>query len=376
MDVQIDLGSDGRLTAGDYEAVAVEVRNDGEHALYRLAAVSESDSDVLDDLEFFFGMLRPGETRRYEHMVRVDRGYPTELTPVRFSFRDAGNTELVDELVRLPVQGVGLPQLSWSWRLDDTTGGDGDGLIEVGEKVAIALEVQNVGLGPTESAVARIQNKSGRALDILTGTVSPGLYRDAHGESCDEDSHGCRPVLEAGERWTGEFLVDIREDPGEAGIEVELSIGDSMAYDVAAIVRSGFYEYFMNTDTIGFHVNGPVQSSGWRVPPVIEVTRGPGPVADGDRTSVSGLVTDDGSVNRLMVFDGDDKVFFQGRVADSVLRSVPFTADLRLEEGGNTVTIIATDDQGVSSTRSVVTLYVTPELQAQAGPIDVSPLEP
>lgn len=384
LDVQIDLGDDGRLTAGSLEPVSVVVRNDGDETLYRLAAVSESDSDVLDDREFFFGTLRPGETRRYEHLVQVDRGYPTELTPVNFAFRDAGNTELTEATVRLPVQGQGLPQLSWSWRLDDTDGGDGDGLVEVGERIAIALEVENVGAGATEAAVARIQNKSGRALDILTGNLEPGVMRDGDGERCeplDDDAEepayaaGCHPSLLPGERWTESFVVEVKEDLGAEGLEIELSIGDSLAYDVAAIVRSGFYEYFMNTETIHIQVNAPVRSGGWRIPPVIDVTRAPGPVVDSDRASLSGVATDDGSIARLMVFDGQDKVFYQGKVADSVLRSLPYTADLRLEEGPNTVTIIATDDQGVSATRSVVTLFMPSDLQAQVGPIDTSPLD-
>jgi hypothetical protein len=204
-------------------------------------------------------------------------------------------------------------------------------------------------------------------------------------------AEGCHRVLAPGETWEGSLVVRINEGDTSAGVYdrrmVKMSVGDASAYDYASIARAGFYECFMNDEDIAIPVGKPASPVAVRKPPVIEVTRAPGQSVDRDRVTVSGVVTDDTGLSYVMVYDqrrattgtGEvdealegndalrtpDKVFFQGSHHGEAVRSVPFTADVQLEPGLNTVTIIATDQDGLHATRSVVTFYLAPELQAQ-----------
>ena len=82
--------------------------------------------------------------------------------------------------------------------------------------------------------------------------------------------------------------------------------------------------------------------------------------------TVSGVVTDETGVRHVMVYSGDNKLFFAGG-GKSPVRSVPFTADVPLQPGANTITVLAEDEDGITTTRSVVTYYVGPENVAIAG---------
>lgn len=385
LSVKFDLGEDGVLVAGQEERVALEVTNNGDTPIYRAAAVATFEGDYTPR-EFVFGYLAPGATRRYEQPVQLVAGHPTELTPVTFTFRDAGGKEIAVQRARLPVQGQALPKLTW----DLDVRGNGAGGVAVGEKVVVDLTVTNVGEGQTSAdTFARIRNKSGRALDITRGTIEPGHMRAADGSACQvleagldggvpmgdaatgaariergdapKWAEGCKRTLKSGETWKGSFEVLVKE-AAPNGLELELSLGDAASYDHASIVRAGFYSYFVQQQELTFALGKPLVDPRPSVPPDIQVTRTPDVVVDSNRVSVSGLVTDDHGIAHVEVYHAGDKVFFQGSVADAHVRSVPYTADIRLEPGLNTITVLATDEDGFTDTASIVTFYLAPEL--------------
>lgn len=394
LEVALDLGEDGQLVAGESETVWLEVTNRGDAPVHRLAAVSTSDAEILDGREFFFGRLEPGETLRYAQHVVLNDGYPTEHTPVTFTFRDAGSSELFTWEARLPVEGRSLPRLGWSWTADDRAGGDGDGMLEVGETVEIALDITNHGEGPATEAFARVKNRSHKALDILRGTLEPGFMRDEDGQPCEvlvggidggnvvhgpeeaaeesarrvadgeppEWAEGCSRSLEAGETWSGRLSVDLRE--ASEVWQLELSVGDARAYDHATVMRAGFYDTFADEALLELTADA-AKAGGSSEPPAIEITRMPESVVTRDHVTLSGMVRDAGGIAHVTVWHGDEKVALANG-AD--LPAIPFSADIALKPGLNTLAVIATDSEGLVHTRSVVTSYEPPEVQARAEP--------
>lgn len=387
--IRLDLGQDDLLTAGEPETIAVEVTNTSDRPLYRVAAIA-TGNDILEGREFFFGRLEPGQTRRWEQKISLTDGYPSERAPVIFELRDSGEGALGEHVSKLAVAGRPLPRFEWSWTLDDGQGGNGNGLAEVGEEIELRLTVRNVGNGPTSDAFARIRNRSRRALDIVHGTVMPGFVVDADGEPCEPEQPGveagtiygdpdhervlagreplwpehCSRVLEPGQSWTGSFRVALREAPDRA-YALELALGDHSAYDWASVVRAGFGEYYLQNETLAFAPGVALPSGPTRRPPVVHVTRAPSLVVDAPRVTVSGLVEDDTGVEHVMVFAGNDKVFYQGSGPASTVRAVPWTADVALQPGMNTITVLTTDVDGFTHTASVVTYWSQPELAAR-----------
>jgi len=408
IEARLDLGDDGQLVAGQEETLWLEVTNRGDEPIHRLAAVSSSDAEILDGREFFFGRLDPGETLRWSQDVVLNDGYPTEHSPVSFAFRDVGNDALYTWQTRLPVQGHPLPRLDFSYTVEDLPHGDGDGIPEPGERVSIKLTVENTGQGPTSEAFARLKNHSRKALDLELATLEPGFVRTADGQDCpvleagvengttvvqtvdadgnplqgdaiDEESaariaagdppvyaQGCSRTLAPGESWTGRFVVLLNEssDPWE----VELSVGDARSYDHAAVMRSGFYDTF--TDKVRISIDpesdqgegAVIAASRSFSPPSIEVGKELPPVVDRSLASLSGMVFDD-SLAHVTVWLDDEKV----ALADGGgLEAIPFSADVELQPGLNTLAVVATDEDGLTSTHSTVVYYEPPEVTAKA----------
>jgi hypothetical protein len=98
----------------------------------------------------------------------------------------------------------------------------------------------------------------------------------------------------------------------------------------------------------------------------------PGVVADRGQATISGVVSDDVGLKYVMVYLGEDKVFFQGGVSGAHLKSMPFTADLALKPGSNTVSVLATDEDGFTSTKAVSTFWVDPSV-AKADEVTIAP---
>ena len=245
--------------------------------------------------------------------------------------------------------------------------GNGDGVAQVGERVSIQFEMRNDGEGPTADPFARLRNRVGKALDPVVATLEPGeLVADPGVECASPKQRGCRRVLAPGETWTGSFVIDVKSDLAEdVPHEIELTVGDTEAYDHGSVVRSAFYAWFSQKESLAFHVGQPLPTSGWREPPLVEITRRPAIVASGRRVSVSGVVTDDVGVKHVMVFAGGDKAFFEGSGTEA-LRSLPFTADVELEPGLNVISVLATDVHGYVSSRSTVTWLDDPDLASLA----------
>ena len=169
-------------------------------------------------------------------------------------------------------------------------------------------------------------------------------------------AEGCERILAPGEKWTGTFEL-VADKAGSDDMEVELSLGDAEAYDHASVMRLGFYNYFTNQASIAFKRNESFPESKTIKVPVITVSHKPSLVVDSERKTISGVVRDDRGIAHVMLFHGEDKVFFEGADNKSQLKSVPFSADVALEPGLNTITVLATDTDGATSTSSVVVFY-------------------
>jgi len=376
VELTLSVGGDGQLIAGDERDVTVTVTNRGAEPLYRLVAVASSDSGVLDGREFVFGKVGPGQTRSFVHSVHLVDGFPAERSPVKLALRDGGVEPLKTVDLSVDVTARPLPAFSWSWRVLGT-----NAELAAGQELELELTVTNTGDGAAVEPFARLKNQSGRSLDIRRGTVEPGAMVDDAGKACVITKPGieagkvvgdmpaqsgrligdapgyakdCHRSLPAGATWTGRFALDVKDVP-EDGIRFELQVGDGAAYDHAAVVREGFYPYFTQREDVHWQGKLPLEPVSTRQPPTITVTRAPTTVAGADHATISGVVRDDHGIADVLVYKGSDKVFFQGGLGGEPLRSVPFTAEVPLDMGVTTLVILATDDEGHTVTRSVVT---------------------
>jgi hypothetical protein len=304
-------------------------------------AVSDSTFRWLDGEEFFFGRLNPNETRRWRRVLRNIEGYTAQTGALNFSFQDEGGTSFGEHSELIEVEGAGLPSFSWSSRILDSgvdgVSGDGDGIPEVGETVALRIEVVNDGDGTAVEPFVKLRNLAGYDLDLQVGTVELGS-------------------LGPGESGVADLIFELRGE-GDADnneLPVELTIGDNVRFDYNAVMGGGFYSFFSQVQELAVEVGSEL---GWAAqsPPILEITRSPELTVSSSTAVLSGVVNDNAGVRDLQIYHGENKVFYQGG-GDGV-RSLPFTADLQLEEGDNLVVVLARDEDGLTDVRSVNVFY-------------------
>ncbi len=110
----------------------------------------------------------------------------------------------------------------------------------------------------------------------------------------------------------------------------------------------------------------PNARAGGASPPQSEWSRRPEARVDGGSVTLSGLVTDDRGVAHVVVFAGEDKVFFEGSSSSSSpVRSVPFTATVSIQDERVPFVVIATDTDGLVHTVSAATVLGSSGLTAQ-----------
>jgi carboxyl-terminal processing protease len=353
--MEID-GSDA-LVAGKEQDVIVTVSNDGNETLHQVFVVSESDNEWLDGGEYFFGRIEPGAKRSWSRSIKLAPGYPTESFPVKFKIRDAKGMDFgtVTQLVK--AEGKVVPQLRYSLEVvDDGSGkseGDGDGKADANETIEVQVTVENISSVSAQKVFAKIRNRSGHAIDLQVGTVDLG-------------------ALDPNEQAIGRFRFGVRSldafDPdGEkpTGLPLEFQLGDDELFDYAAVFRAGFRDYvalvedvMVPVDRDGLSPDVPVEMALLVQPgqaPEIEITRKPDLLVGQGSIVLSGIARDDVAVMDVIVYHGEDKVYYRG--GDGSVGSIPFSVDRKLEPGLNTFVVLVRDDRGLGVARSVSVYY-------------------
>lgn len=351
LDARFDMGRDEVLKAGEQETVKLWVTNSGDAPVHQVMAVCESGLGALDSREYFFGKLNPGETASFGANVQLVEGYGDEVSTMTCTFYDAQRHELAVSEHAVRTQGLALPDFAWSWTIADGgvdgTQGDGDGIVEPGEVVALQLTVTNRGDGPTSGAFVKLKNRSGRDVDLRYGTEEIG-------------------VLAPGESHTTDLLFQLKGSTPE--VELELMIGDQERYDYAAVWRGGFHETFGQTENLVIPVGTPVGSAE-RNPPTIESSREPELRVVEPQVVLSGAARDDQGVRDVIVYqvteDETDKIFYQG--GEAGIAMVPYTVDAHLEPGANLFVVIARDADGLMQAHSVSVWYDASGSVSQTG---------
>ncbi|MFH1808415.1 MAG: MXAN_5808 family serine peptidase [Pseudomonadota bacterium] len=164
------LLKEARAEAGTPVTVEIEVENKGTAPLYRLRATTGSKFNSFAEQEFVFGRLLPGEKRRWSIKLSTRKALRTrtEEVPVRFSEQYSRAPEVLPVKVR--VDELPRPRFELLAAIDDSEG-NGDGMLQVGEKVQLVVAVRNVGTGVSASPLLTLKNMTGQELFIQRGRV-------------------------------------------------------------------------------------------------------------------------------------------------------------------------------------------------------------
>ncbi len=333
--ISLQVGeNNGPVAVGETTPVTLTVENVGDAPFVRLRAMA--DSRLLGGREFVFGRIDPGETKNWTVDMELGLGMASQTDEVTFEFFAEGSRAPGNFVGKVMVEQKPRPRFAYAYQVvDDGSGssaGNGDGLVQVGEKIDLVVTVKNIGDGPTGDFY--ISEPVGTKTTVRV--IDPGLESskiekpktilddpagDGTKEPADEEATADGEAAadeDAGPRQAG-FIrlknksgadVFLTEGSGEFSLDVGQSTQVRMHFDVVEqpalelltmelqIGDEDFWEYFIDELTL------PVYFAVNDMPPVDSVpahgknykTRGPAAVYSGALDSSPRIATAEGGV--------------------------------------------------------------------------------
>ncbi|KIG18287.1 carboxyl-terminal protease [Enhygromyxa salina] len=235
--VAVSIDGEGPRTAGEPFRLHIEVENPGDRALERVHLITDCARDELDGIELLIGRLEPGAThsRNIDLQVMAWHESFVDTLTVEAHVGEPGPKPDGEATLQFAVTGAPRPSFSYDyWVIDDprlvaqgpkrpdqqpfpdeqpfTVQGNGDGLLQPGERVLLGFLAHNSG-GAAPDARVLLRNLSGRQ-----GLLEEGLYVGG--------------ALADGESVLGAFGVSIspKADPA-LPLELELIVGDGVLHE-------------------------------------------------------------------------------------------------------------------------------------------------
>jgi carboxyl-terminal processing protease len=234
LEASMQLLDAGPVLAGKRFRVRVEVKNLGTEAVERVHGITDCVHDELDGIEVLVGKVAPGEKAKRDLELYV-MSWHSDFTDVLALDLHAGEPDAKPDAraeVRFAVEGRERPALAYSWWIVDDPAlvaaapkrpeapllegeapfavkGNGDGMLQAGERVLLAFAARNDGPGTSPDVRAILRNHSPQQGLLEEGAVTLG-------------------ELQPGAGVRGAFGITVNEsaDP-QLPFEVELMIGDA-----------------------------------------------------------------------------------------------------------------------------------------------------
>ena len=412
LDVQLATTTSA-AKAGDELAVTATVKNTGAGTAYRVLPRVQSDDSLFEDLELPIGKLAPGESKAFTAHMKIPMDASDRVDRLALEVHEAHSAIAHVTPAELHVASLPRPIFAYAWQLVDD--GNGDGLVQRGEKYHLQVTVRNTGSGPsTKDATILLRNATGDGVTLAAsrheiGALAPGAQKEyefplttdaalagdelvlelmAYDEDLDVDSHDklrfpiALPI--AGKEQRGAVLATAPVAI-HSGADVDSSVvGTARAGAAYAAIEAygAWTKVKLAGGKVGFLPTSALGAAGaagdgaytpyWNSTPPQIALDAKQLETSSDTFALSGTVTDDSHVEDVYVFVANSsakvearKVFYRSNRGGADGKSLRFVADVPMYPGSNAVTVIARES---SEVRSLKTLYVyrDPARTAQA----------
>ncbi len=187
------------FAAGEPFVLRVSVKNTGDQPAHRVHLITDCLQDELDGIELLLGTIAPGQQLTQDLRLQVMGWHPDFTDTLRLDVHGGEPDAKPDAstTVRFDIHGAERPQLAFDyWLVDDPTlvdispkrpptkpvpgepefavEGNGDGVMQPGERVLLALRVKNIGEGKAEDIRVLLRNRSGAQALLEEGFLELG----------------------------------------------------------------------------------------------------------------------------------------------------------------------------------------------------------
>lgn len=398
------------VKAGSEIKIRVSVTNNSEGPLFQVRGISESKNPLFDKHEFILGKIEEGLTKTYVKTIKIPENTLSREDEFIIKFYDQNGNNLKDIKSKITIEALPRPIFAYSYQIidsGDSLKGNGDGIIQKGEIITLALLIKNIGPGDSKKNLIALRNLSNKEVFIEKGKTELGellsgeskslkmkLYVrdtfDADKFSIDitiaDTTFGTRIsdkiTLYVAQDSAIDIMQTVKKNLRVTDNDVPIYNGNSTSTPIIAYANKGAILTADRETKTWFRINMPETRFGWihsenvevsssdefdsqkflalrlqNIPPLIELDMQNPPYTFGpEYFSLSGTVQDDIKVKHVYILVNDDKVFYKSNkgISEPYEKELPFSCNIPLEEGPNTISIIARDEQDLLSSKSFV----------------------
>lgn len=217
------------IRGGDQGKVTVRVTNTGNAPAYQVRGITDSDYRYFDERELFFGRIDPGETKAYDIVLSVFEHELTRTDRIDVHvFEQHGAKPTQDSTTHIDIRAEGLerPQFAYAYQIVDdpklappgtTIKGNGDGLLQVGERVQLRVDVTNQGPGTALDTWVTLRTLSGEALFLPSDSGRANLKQ-----------------LKPKQERSAQLALEVRHMPESGVAKLQLVVADNKIAEVVS----------------------------------------------------------------------------------------------------------------------------------------------
>ncbi len=386
--------------AGEEIKITVEVENNGLEPLYRLSATTESENLIENGKELILGKLNPGETKVWSTKVEIPKWALTREDKVTLKFRDAHKSTIPDYDFNVKINALPRPLYAFNYEIIDDgrydSVGNGNGIPEIGEKIALVIKVKNIGDGSSEKTVVSLKNLSGDKIFLEKGrteleNLAPEETRetsftfnvkksespiDLEIQIIDEifrdgiTSRVSMPInIKVSDYKENKQYVLLKDDNtpirGGGFTEAPIIALSQKGTELRAVGQNkDWIKVNLDENLLGWInkdkvttsqdagsalSNHPLFQETFEAPPIINIKELPASTTS-NVINLYGDINDQDGIELVSVFLGNDKI----ALLPSTKTNVPVSLELTLDKEINLITVIAKDSKGLLSKQSFV----------------------
>lgn len=198
-------GQSATAAAGSKLTVTARLTNLGTEPVFRTKAITRSDNPALNDREFIFGKVDPGQTREWTIDLELPKDMTSRHDRIKFTVSDA--TAVLSQAtpaLDVRITGQPRPHFAFSYEVVDA---NGDGLVQLGEEVTFRVFVRNAGNAPSDQATVFLKTEDRDAVYLHSGREKLGQ-------------------IAAGEHKAANFSFKLRSAPKTDAVPLEVDVYD------------------------------------------------------------------------------------------------------------------------------------------------------
>lgn len=426
LEVSIETDRKGNeVTAGQPMELRVTVKNNGKQPVFRVRGTTESDNPYFSGKELIFGKVAPGQSKtakaplgwcevegrkfgtikprsgdeKRNCRIPMDALSRTDGLKVKLEAEGIlGEPAPVE--IRPTVRALDRPLFQYAYQIADDRGGNGDGVIQKGERVSMYLTVKNVGKGRSYETQANITNLSGDGLLLHAGrfdvsNMQPGDVRrvvftfDVQQQLADQEA---TLTLSVGDRDLREYASEKVKIPVEAPAAIAAASGVVKAGpsgaalldapDVSAHAHTfgrlpagaaakvlgkvgGSLKVDLGNGRFAFVAEKEVVTGGnaaaqvafedvySHAPPTVEVAASE-MATRGDTVKITGAALDGEKLLDMYIFVGSRKLFFKSNRDGADPRKMDISFEAPLRPGVNVISVVARESPDTTTRRTLV----------------------